>query len=254
MIDQAICIAAAAPMRTEPSHRVEMSNQVLFGETMQVLEEKDEWLRVKTNYDDYEGWITHHMVDREFTLAPDDKYYVTTGLVNPLTYGQQIMNLPMGCFLKGFDVDSGFLWNKDYQYHGNFRHSTEPHDEELFYRTTQAWLNAPYLWGGRTFMGVDCSGFAQTVFKVLGIKIPRDAWQQALEGEKVLSVEEIERGDLVFFHNEKGRVTHVGIMLDRNKIIHASGKVRVDELDENGIINTNNGKRTHVFNSIRRYF
>jgi gamma-D-glutamyl-L-lysine dipeptidyl-peptidase len=253
-MEQAICTVAAAPMRTEPSHRVEMSNQLLFGETMKVLEEKDEWFRVITDHDQYEGWITHHMVEIDGTVANSDNYFITTGIVNPLSFGQQIMNLPMGCFLTGLNEASGLLWNSNYQYHGSYRHNLEPHDEDLFFRTTQAWLHAPYLWGGRTFMGVDCSGFAQTVFKVLGLKLPRDAWQQALEGEKVSAVEEIQRGDLAFFHNEKGRVSHVGIMLDKSLIIHASGKVRVDELDAQGITNSINGKRTHQLNSIRRYF
>lgn len=254
-MQNAISNVAAAPMRTEPSHRSEMSNQLLFGESMQVLEIKDEWLRVKTIYDDYEGWITRHLIQNyEPANAIFESRFVATGLVNPVTSQDQLINVPMGSFLVDYKEETRLLWDDRYKYHGSLRDTTLPLDIELLWRTTRAWLNAPYMWGGKTFMGVDCSGFVQTVFKLLGVKLPRDAWQQALAGEKVEKIEEARTGDLAFFHNEKGRITHVALILQPNQVIHASGKVRIDILNESGIINSDDGKRSHELNSIRRFF
>jgi cell wall-associated NlpC family hydrolase len=127
-----------------------------------------------------------------------------------------------------------------------------PFDVEQMVRTAHTWLSAPYLWGGKTFMGVDCSGFVQTVFKAGGIVLPRDAWQQAEKGMEVNSLTEVKPGDLAFFQNEKQRVTHVGILLGSHEIIHASGRVRIDQIDHLGIMNRDNRKRTHALHSIRR--
>lgn len=102
-------------------------------------------------------------------------------------------------------------------------------------------------------MGIDCSGFAQTCYKMIGIKLPRDAWQQEMEGNEV-GFADVKKGDLAFFQNEKGRVTHVGLMLDAYRIIHASGKVRIDDVNEEGIIHSENGKKTHQLKSFKRYF
>ena len=254
-MENAICNVAAAPMRTEPSHRTEMSNQLLFGETMQVLEINGEWLRVKTDYDDYEGWITNHLVKKyDPSPATEPWRFVATGLVNPVTCGNQLINAPMGSFLTGYKENTRTLWDETYQYHGSLRDIQLPVEMDQLGKIAHTWLNAPYMWGGKTFMGVDCSGFVQTVFKLMGIKIPRDAWQQALAGEEVKDLENAKTGDLVFFHNEKGRITHVALLLQPNQVIHASGKVRVDILNETGIINSDHGKKTHDFNSIRRFF
>lgn len=251
----AICSVAAAPMRKEDSHRSEMINQLLFGEMMEVLETKGEWYRIKTQYDLYEGWLTHHMiteVDKQIATAPQQ--FVATDLINPVTLPDQLINAPMGSFLVGLDEETQLLWDMQSRYHGAYRNITQPLNLDLLWRTALAWINAPYLWGGKTFMGVDCSGFVQTVFKVLGIQLWRDAYQQAEQGEAIADLETSKTGDVVFFQNENGRITHVGILLHKEQIIHASGKVRVDKIDQKGIINNENGKRTHYLHSIKRFF
>ena len=116
----------------------------------------------------------------------------------------------------------------------------------------QSLLNVPYQWGGRSPMGMDCSGFTQVVFKILGKKLLRDAWQQAEQGVLVNFIEEIQPGDLVFFDNEEGRIIHVGIALANHKIIHASGCVRIDNLDHHGIYNTETRKYSHNLRIIKR--
>jgi hypothetical protein len=114
-------------------------------------------------------------------------------------------------------------------------------------------LDTPYLWGGKSMFGIDCSGFVQQVFKMFGIPLLRDAYLQAEQGSLINTMEETRLGDLAFFHNEKGRITHVGIILENNQIVHASGKVRIDKFDAKGIINYETGERTHELHSMRRY-
>lgn len=251
-MEYAICVVAAAPVRKEPNHRSEMVNQLLFGETMEVLEEKDEWFKIRSAYDDYEGWLTYHLiapVDKQ--IAESDQYFIASLLTNPITLPDQLINAPMGSILTDLDEETRLLWNPDYKYHGTYRDMRKRFDSEILKKTIQQWINAPYLWGGKTFMGVDCSGFVQTVYKLLGIKLKRDAWQQAEQGVAV-RLETSKQADLAFFQNENGRVIHVGIVLDNNQIAHASGKVRIDKLDEKGIVNAETGKRTHQLHSVRR--
>jgi len=249
----AICTVPAAPVRKEDSHRAEMTNQLLFGETMAILEEKGEWLMVRTLYDNYEGWLTHHLITSiDEGHALEEHQFVATSLINPVTLPDQLINLPMGSFLTGFDPETRLLWDHDYKYHGTYRNIHQSPGPDLLLKTVHAWLNAPYLWGGKTLMGVDCSGFVQTVFKVLGVHLWRDAYQQAALGTAVDNIQDAREGDLAFFHNEAGKITHVGIILNERKIIHASGRVRIDTIDRDGIINLENGKRTHHLNSLRR--
>ncbi len=250
----ALCTVPAAPVRKEPAHRCEMSNQLLFGEAVKVLEEKGEWLRVQSLYDAYEGWITHHLVttvNKEIAIAPIECF--ASGLLNPVSCNGVLMNVPMGSHLAGFDVENLQLWN-GWRYPGSYRNGNEKGSVDLLEAIAVTWLNAPYLWGGKTILGVDCSGFVQTVFKLIGVPLPRDAYQQAVQGVAINNFNEARKGDVAFFKNENGRVTHVGILSGEGKIIHSSGKVRIDDLDSEGIVNSENGIRTHYFHSVRRCF
>lgn len=251
-MNYAICTVSAAPVRKEPSHRSEMINQLLFGEVMEVLDRKEEWVHIKALYDGYEGWLTDHLItNTSADTAKAPLQYVGTGLTNPVTLPDQLINAPMGCSLTGFDPETRLLWDEHYKYHGTYRSMQQPFNEELLGKLVHSWVNAPYLWGGRTFMGVDCSGFVQVVFKVLGIPLLRDAYQQATQGSDI-SLSEARAGDVAFFHNKEGRIIHVGIVLNGHQIAHASGKVRIDTLTEKGIINKDSGKQTHTLTKIKR--
>lgn len=252
-MDYAVCTVSAAPLRKEPSHRSEMTSQLLFGETVLILQAREEWLRIKCIYDNYEGWITHHLmaaIDERIAIAPTN--FVTTGLINEIKLQHNVFQIPMGCSLAGYSENTHRLWNEDYVYEGACRNVKLQYTDELFQNTIRPWLNAPYLWGGKTFMGVDCSGFVQTVFKVLGVPLLRDAYQQAEQGTAVTDVENAHEGNVAFFKNESGKITHVGIILAGNKIIHASGKVRIDTLTTEGIFTSDTNKQTHQFHSIKR--
>jgi cell wall-associated NlpC family hydrolase len=251
-MEYAISIVAAAPVRKEPNHRSEMVNQLLFGERMQVLEANEEWLRIRSLYDGYEGWLTQHLIKQiDAKVATQQCNYITASIINTVGFSDQQILIPMGSEMVGFNENTGLLWQSDYRYSGEYRNISDPLNKEMLSKFIHGWINAPYLWGGKTIMGVDCSGFVQTVFKVLGLKLKRDAWQQAEQGSAVENISEAKQGDLGFFHNEKGRVTHVGIVLDGNRIAHSSGKVRIDQFDENGIQNMETNKRTHRLHSIR---
>lgn len=249
----AYCTVPAAPMRSEPAHRSEMVNQLLFGEGLELLEEKEEWFRVRSLYDEYEGWVTWHVLaETTSSGAMDGRQYAVNELAAPVQTREGSLHLPMGAFLPGFDPERETLATLEGRYTGKYSNLTQVATINSLINTAKLWLNAPYLWGGKTFMGVDCSGYVQTVFKVSGIELQRDAFQQAEQGLPVAALDQATAGDLAFFHNQNGRVIHVGILLNAGQIIHASGQVRIDPVDASGITHHSSGKRTHTLHSIRR--
>jgi len=252
----AIVNVPAAPVRRKARHQREMVNQLLFGEAVQILKAKNKlWVKVRSLHDNYAGWMTQTLLkevnEMEAKLVCD---VVTTDIVNTIIIREQKMNIPVGASLPLLQEGKGMLNDVEYNYTGNYfnRKKIQPNAEIVRHLTSQ-WLNAPYMWGGRTPFGVDCSGFVQVNYKMMGIDLNRDAWQQAQQGKTVKKLKEAVCGDLAFF-DDKEEIVHVGILLNAEQIIHASGKVRIDAIDKNGIINTDTGKRTHELRSIKRYW
>jgi len=244
----------AAPLRRKPNHRKEMVSQLLFGETAEVLKERgDLWLKVRSLHDGYEGWTTRTLL--QFVDAPTANTrssFVATGMLNMINIGDRQMNIPFGASLPFLENGKGRLGDQAYSYTGtNWDRDKQGKNIELIHQLAISWMNTPYLWGGRTPLGIDCSGFVQVIFKMIGIDLTRDAWQQAQEGSIVAKYRESLPGDLAFFDNRED-IVHVGILLGDNKIIHASGKVRTDEIDKKGIINSETGKRMLRLRAIRR--
>lgn len=250
----AIITVPAAPVRRKARHQAEMTNQLLFGESVRIIKEKKGvWVKVRGLHDQYEGWLTSHMItevkEDEARISAE---HVSAGPFDKIKLGEQSMLIPAGVTLPLLSGSEGHIGSLLYHFEGNaIKRSNEQFSTEQLWNTTTAWLNAPYLWGGRTHMGVDCSGFVQVCFKILGKDLPRDAWQQAQEGETIQKLKEAEPGDLIFF-DDRDEIVHVGILLSTDKIIHAAGKVRIDLMDKKGIIHADTGKRTHSLRVIKR--
>jgi cell wall-associated NlpC family hydrolase len=162
------------------------------------------------------------------------------------------MHIPIGASLPFFAEGKGRLGEQEFNFNGQYcKRDEQPPSAELVKQLTAPWLNVPYLWGGRTPLGVDCSGFIQVIFKLMGIDLPRDAWQQAQEGRPVKKFSEVQTGDLAFFDNKED-IVHVGMLLGDGKIIHSSGKVRMDVIDKKGIVNEETGKRGLRLKAVKR--
>ena len=260
-MDYAIIAVPAAPVRRKPMHRKEMVNQLLFGETVKVLKAKDDlWVKIRSLHDGYEGWMTNTLLQEVNEDAANSAgEFATTDLISVISIGDKKLNIPVGSSLPFFEPmpagrhgGKGKSGNIEYSFAGNYcqRYEQQP-DAELLKQLVSTWLNAPYMWGGRSPLGVDCSGFVQVIYKLMGFDLPRDAWQQAQEGKGVKKFREAKPGDLAFFNNKED-IVHVGILLGNDKIIHSSGKVRIDTIDKKGIINIDTGKRTLRLEAIRR--
>lgn len=244
-----------APIRKGANHRLEMTNQLFFGEAVRILLQKDDtWVKVESLYDGYRGWITaHQFIETDESIAIEPCHHIAPQFLNTISWKGQIMQIPLGASLPLLKNKTGKLSaNSFFDFKGKPIHTQRiKNPKEQLIQNAMQWLNAPYLWGGKTIMGVDCSGFSQTMYKLIGRPILRDARQQVLQGTPIRKLQDAQAGDLAFF-DDKDEIVHVGILLSSNQIIHASGKVRIDNIDRKGIIHSENGKRTHQLKTIRR--
>lgn len=240
------------PVRAESSDTSEMVSQILFGEQYQILEERKKFSRIRISHDKYEGWICNKQVTEvEKTVYDnliDSKKYYTTDVLD-IIKSDSFQTIVMGSVLPNLKKGEFLLNNIHYTFEGD--HTKLKKDKSILVEHAMMYLNTPYLWGGRTPFGIDCSGFSQIVYRLSGIDIPRDAYQQSEIGTTLSFIEESEAGDLAFFDNNDGKIIHVGIILENNHIIHASGKVRIDRIDQQGIFNMEQGTHTHQLRLIK---
>lgn len=252
-----VCCVPVSPMRAAPSHRTEMVSQQLFGEKSTVIETGLEgWVKISLKYDGYEGWVQQsHLaeIDEEHFLKVDKD--LTENWINEVDYNGHMMMVPMGSSLSAFQNGRAFWRKNSVNFKGKVWDPEEVKITPKFIKQLAfKFLNTSYLWGGKSVFGIDCSGFSQMLYKFLNVRLPRDAWQQAEEGEVVNFLQEAQCGDLAFFDNEENHIIHVGILLNDHEIIHASGKVRMDKIDTQGILNLATKQRTHKLRIIKRYF
>ena len=235
-MNKGVCIVTVAPVRAENSDKAEIVTEILYGESADILEVNKNWTKIKMHYDGYEGWMDtkqikpvsdEYLINRKTTIITEDFASIMTN------DGKTLLSM-------GSEVEYPAVASR------------RSHDlRQSISLTAKEFLNIPYLWGGKSFFAVDCSGFVQLVYKIHNIKLPRDTYQQAEVGEVLSFVEESQPGDLAFFENSDGKIIHVGIMLENQKIIHASGKVRIDTLDSSGIFNQETNKHTHKLRVIK---
>lgn len=235
-MDKGVCNVSVAPVRADKTDKAEIVTEMLYGESVDILEVINNWTRIKMHYDGYEGWID----TKQITLVTDD--FLAKRKTHLVTEPFQSRVMESGKMLLSMGSEVSFE-TVHAQRGATIRQS--------IIETAKEFLNVPYLWGGKSFFGVDCSGFTQLVLKVHDIKYPRDAYQQGEVGEPLSFIEEAQPGDLAFFENSEGRIIHVGFMLENNQIIHAHGKVRIDTLDSSGIFNKELNKHTHKLRFIR---
>ncbi|GAA4513545.1 C40 family peptidase [Sphingobacterium thermophilum] len=244
------CQLSIVPLRAEPSHRSEIVSQVLFGEQFELLEEEQDFYRIRLLDTKYEGWIQNHQF-AEIVLAGVDTDTIVDIAGAQALHDGEVVELVHGTSIVGEHITIG---KNTYTIQGSLRKTSLQDFDVEFPKLIEYYKSTPYMWGGRSKYGIDCSGFSQVVYKHFGIKLRRDAWQQAEEGSVVDFLSEIHPGDLAFFDNEQGHITHVGVMIDPETIIHASGKVRVDRMDNQGIFNADLNRYTHNLRIVKRYF
>lgn len=289
-----ICNLSIVPCRKEPSDKSEMVTQLLFGEHFQLLDSKGNWQLIRIAYDGYECWI-----DKKQFLPLSGKTYseikesgtaITTDLLQiafPKNKEQEHIPLVLGSSLPKYKDKSFFLGKEKHSFDGEitfpYKRKNSSSEKTGLTEVATWYLNSPYLWGGRSPFGIDCSGLTQMVFKINGIKLKRDAWQQAEQGKALSFLEEAQTGDLAFFDNEDGKIVHVGIVTPslpiaigtspkgkessplqgglpagqaglEKRVIHASGKVRIDKLDHHGIYNEEMKKYTHRLRVVKRIY
>lgn len=248
------------PMRSEKSERSEMVSQVLFGELYEVIEAEEKWVYIRLLHDGYEGWI-----DRKMYMPVTDEYaarysaeepMLTTEVFNIVVkegdYGNKLV--VAGSVFPFLDAGSRKMQigEDTYTLVSKLKDVGIDSLRDLIIGYALMYYNTPYLWGGRTPYGIDCSGLVQMVYRMAGMNLPRDASLQVAEGQDFSFVEEALPGDLAFFGDETGAITHVGIIWEQNRIIHASGRVRVDKLDHQGIFNEDLKRYTHNLKVIKR--
>ena len=256
-----IALHSIVPLRAEAREGAEQLTQMLFGETCTILEEKPRWNRIKLDSDGQEGWadskmITpmsekeYHAYKKEYASAATISYPMAyaisenNGQTIPLTAGTRLTNYQNGRFEVlgvGFRIDANMV-------------ITQPLElqESTLLQTVRFFLNVPYLWGGKNAIGMDCSGFTQVIMSLFGKSLPRNASEQVALGEKIANLSEAKAGDLAFFDHNEGKISHVGLVIDSERVIHCSGRVKVEKLDLNGIFNAENGDYSHHLVSIKR--
>lgn len=254
-MDYGICNLSIVPLREEPSDKAELVSQILFGEHFKVLEIRKKWSKIRLAFDSYEGWLDNkqfELIEKEMYDSLEKAPKILAGNLVDFISNQknELMTVPIGANLPNFRNNKFSISKEQYSYDGEVLSSKQPKSDLI--QTAFLFLNSPYLWGGKTPFGIDCSGFSQLVYKLNGYSLKRDASQQAKQGEVLSFIEESEPGDLAFFDNDEGAITHVGIIMKDNYIIHAHGKVRIDRLDHSGIYNVDSRRHTHKLRVIKK--
>ncbi len=254
------CNLSVVPCRREPSDKSEMTTQLLFGEHFEILEEHKSWVYISSAIDGYKSWIDRKqylpIAKETYDKLSAEAYSRSSDIVGIITETTENISFPITIgsrlpFIKGKDFS---IEKKKFSFQGSVTTPGAKPKRAKIVEDAFIYLNTPYLWGGRTPFGIDCSGFTQMVYRLNGIKLLRDASMQVEQGETLDFPEEAKPGDLAFFDNADGAITHVGIVLPDMQIIHSSGKVHIDRLDHLGIFNEEKKIYTHNLRILKTLF
>ena len=244
-MDLGICNLSIVPVRLSDSDKSEMISQLVYGDLFTIIEEKGKWIKIKSKFDNYEGWIDskqYKKLDKSDNVITDNPTYSCDLVEFIENENKELITISIGSNISNVNL-------LNHKYDGNSITGIQNRDSIV--NTALLYLHTPYLWGGKTPFGIDCSGLSQMVYKINGYKIPRDAKDQVNFGEDLGFIEESKEGDLAFFDNDDGEIIHVGILLKNNYIIHASGYVKIDKIDQTGIYDLNKKKHTHKLRTIK---
>lgn len=252
-----ICNLNSVALRKEANSKSEMVSELLFGETFQIIELDNQWIKVELDFDLYQGWILKNQIlilnELQYDAIHKNKDHISNELVTFISNDKnELQTLTLGAILPYFNNNKFNILNTNYEFDGKTI-SKELTKKDIV-KTAHIYLNTPFLWGGKTPFGIDCSGFTQMVYRINGHALFRDANQQASQGEVLSFIEECEPGDLAFFDNKEGEIIHVGMILENNHIIHCDGKVRIDRLDHSGIYNIDTKRHTHNLRVMKQIF
>lgn len=241
-----LCHLSLVPVRLEASDLSELVTQLLYGDHFKIIDERKTWYKIRIAFDHYEGWIDKKqcslITEENYDFCQKQQAY-TIDLVDMVTSKQQ----QVSSICLGSNVGAAPLLNHLFEGQVSSSECTRPKIIE----TALMYMNSPYLWGGKSPFGIDCSGFTQMVYKINHVPLFRDSSQQAKQGETLSFIEESQPGDLAFFDNEEGQIIHVGLIMGDNYIIHAHGHVRIDRLDHTGIFNTEKRQYSHQLRVIK---
>jgi len=256
-MDKAICVLPLVPVREKPSDKSQMINQLLFGDLAQVKEHNKGWVLMETMHDNYPGWIDEKQLASPSAafferIEKEEAVFLAEKCVDVCDNNGNSLSLVMGNRLPAFEENVFFVGDTGYSLPKNVRLLQGKQKTNVVIETAKRYLGSPYLWGGRSCFGNDCSGFTQIVYRMCGYDLLRDSSQQAEQGRIISFIEEAGMADLAFFENEEGRIMHVGILINNHQIIHSSGQVRIDTIDHEGIFNEDLKKYTHKLRFIRR--
>lgn len=257
ILDYGVCRLSIISVRKEPQDVSEQVTQLLFGDHYEVIEQTadQKWIKIRIYFDQYIGWIDskqHQPISKEyFNYINNSEYKITTDVTSSLLFNKTPLVVLLGSIIP-ISTAELFKMEEQFAFNGETKNLGQKREFEFVKTIASKYLNAPYLWGGKSPFGIDCSGFTQVVYKIAGYKLLRDAWQQSTQGKPIGKISEAKPGDLAFFINKDGKITHTGIYLGSDKIIHASGKVRIDTLTYEGVINQDTKALTHNLSHFRR--
>lgn len=241
------------PLRQNDSERSEMTSQLLYGERVEILETREKWLLVRNLADNYMGWIDRKMIQLINEDQDTDLYCVSSPILKYYTKDNtETLFLPGGSKLNKSTINEVIIAGKTFVIDPTDLLFSDDKSAERLVSLAKQYLNAPYLWGGKSVMGIDCSGLVQVIYNMCGIQLPRDASQQVECGKVIDVLTDAQAGDLAFFENSEGKIIHVGIMINAHQIIHASGWVKIENIDAQGIISYQTGEYSHKLGVIKR--